>query len=53
VIQRAAEAGNQRPMPGWLDVDFTNLRGKVLRLPAREEIDVPVSERLIIELYSR
>lgn len=53
VIQRAAEGAAQRTPPGWLDVDYTNLRGKVLRFPLREEIDVPVSERLIIELYSR
>jgi small subunit ribosomal protein S4 len=53
VVQKAAEAGAQRTVPSWLNVDFANLRGKVLRAPAREEIDVPVSERLIIELYSR
>ncbi len=53
VIQGAAEAGNQRNVPGWLDVDFTNLRGKVLRMPLREEIDAPVAEQMIIELYSR
>jgi len=52
-IQRAAEAGNQRSIPAWLDVDFVNLRGRVLRLPTREEIDAPVQEHLIIELYSR
>lgn len=53
VIQQAAEAGNQRTIMGWLDVDFTNLRGRVVRLPSREEIDAPVREHLIIELYSR
>jgi small subunit ribosomal protein S4 len=52
-IQRAAEAGNQRTIPAWLDVDFENLRGRILRLPTREEIDAPVQEHLIIELYSR
>lgn len=53
VIQSAAEAGNQRSVPGWLSVDFANLRGTVIRLPLREEIDAPVAEHLIIELYSR
>ncbi len=37
----------------WLEVDRENLSGKVLRLPTREEIDVPITEHLIIELYSR
>lgn len=53
VIQGAAEAGNQRNVPGWLSVDFTNLRGTVVRMPLREEIDAPVAEQMIIELYSR
>ncbi len=37
----------------WLEVDRENLSGKVLRLPTREEIDIPITEHLIIELYSR
>lgn len=52
-IQRAAAAGAQRSVPAWLEADFTNLRGRVVRLPSREEIDAPVQEHLIIELYSR
>lgn len=40
--------------PGeWLAVDFEKLTGQVLRLPKRDEIDVPISEHLIVELYSR
>jgi small subunit ribosomal protein S4 len=37
----------------WLEVDRENLSGKVLRLPTREEIDIPITEHLIVELYSR
>jgi len=37
----------------WLEVDSENLTGKVIRLPNREEIDIPISEHLIVELYSR
>ncbi|MGB9886576.1 MAG: 30S ribosomal protein S4 [Moorellales bacterium] len=48
-----AEALVHRTLPAWLDVDKENLRGRVLRLPEREEIDVPVEEHLIVELYSR
>ncbi len=37
----------------WLEVDRENLTGKVIRIPARNEIDIPVQEHLIVELYSR
>jgi small subunit ribosomal protein S4 len=37
----------------WLDVDQDNWSGKVVRLPSREELDVPIAEHLIVELYSR
>lgn len=39
--------------PGWLTVDARQLSGDVLNLPAREQIDTPVKEQLIIEFYSR
>ena len=38
---------------GWLQTDFEQLSGKVLRLPVRSDINAPVNEHLIIELYSR
>ena len=40
-------------IPDWLDVDSENLKGAVKELPAREAIDVPVDEMLIVELYSK
>jgi small subunit ribosomal protein S4 len=40
-------------VPGWLQADHENLSGKVLRAPLRDEIDVPVQEQLIVELYSK
>lgn len=42
-----------RMVPAWLDVDHENLRGTVKELPTRDEIDVPVNEMLIVELYSK
>ena len=42
-----------RLIPAWLEVDQENLKGTVKALPAREEIDVPVDEMLIVELYSK
>jgi small subunit ribosomal protein S4 len=38
---------------GWLQTDFDRLEGKVLRLPERSDINAPVNEQLVVELYSR
>jgi small subunit ribosomal protein S4 len=40
-------------VPAWLQADHENLSGKVVRVPERDEIDVPVQEQLIVELYSK
>jgi small subunit ribosomal protein S4 len=40
-------------VPAWLQADHDNLSGKVLKPPEREEIDAPVQEQLIVELYSK
>ena len=42
-----------RMVPAWLEVDQENLRGTVKEMPTRDEIDVPVNEVLIVELYSK
>ncbi len=47
------EVTGGRLVPAWLDVDAENLKGAVKELPSREEIDVPVDEMLIVELYSK
>ena len=47
------EVTGGRLVPEWLDVDSENLKGTVKELPAREVIDVPVDEMLIVELYSK
>ena len=47
------EATGSNMVPEWLDVDAENLKGTVKELPAREAIDVPVDEMLIVELYSK
>ena len=48
-----AEVTNGRLVPAWMDVDAENFKGTVKNLPTREEIDVPVNEMLIVELYSK
>ncbi len=53
VIKTNVEAGAIRPIPEWLELDSKNLSAKVVRLVSREEIDLPVEEHLIIELYSK
>ncbi|HEY8346840.1 MAG TPA: 30S ribosomal protein S4 [Symbiobacteriaceae bacterium] len=50
---REVVANRTRAVPAYLSVDYENLRGTVLRLPTRDEIDAPVQEQLIVELYSR
>ncbi|MDR1798048.1 MAG: 30S ribosomal protein S4 [Clostridiales Family XIII bacterium] len=43
----------QISVPAWISVDVAKLEGTVLNLPAREEIDTPIAEHLIVELYSK
>ena len=47
------EVTGGRLVPDWLDVDAEKLQGTVKELPSREQIDVPVDEMLIVELYSK
>ncbi len=42
-----------RAIPAWLEVDHEALRGTVKEIPSRDQIDVPVNEMLIVELYSK
>ena len=47
------ESSNALSAPAWLQADQANLTGTVTRFPNREEIDVPVNEQAIVELYSK
>lgn len=47
------EVTNGRVVPEWLDCDAENLKATVKNLPSRDQIDVPVDEVLIVELYSK
>lgn len=51
MVEEATELTSM--VPPWLQADVDNLTGKVLRLPEREDIDTPVQEQLIVELYSK
>ena len=52
-IKEAAESVNKAAVPSWLEVDYANLTAKVLGIPSREDIDIPVQEKMIVELYSK
>jgi len=52
-IQESLEKVGHRGIPAWIEMDFANFRGKVLHVPLREEIQLPVKEQLIVELYSK
>ena len=52
-IKEVLEANDGRPVPQWLDVNKESFEAKVVNLPAREEIDAPVQEQLIVEFYSK
>ena len=52
-IKLSVEENASRPVPAWLEKDAEKLSGKVLAVVARDEIDLPVEEHLIVELYSK
>ena len=52
-IEWATEVNSNAIVPEWLDVDKKKFAGKVRQLPDRSQIDLPVQEQLIIELYSK
>ena len=53
IIKINAQANSARPVPTWLEKNAEKLSGKVVRLATREDIDLPVQEHLIVELYSK
>ena len=53
VLELAKEFASHGTMPSWLEVDRDNFKGKILNLPRREDIQLPVNEQLIVELYSK
>ena len=52
-IKAVLETNGSRPVPQWLDLNKEALTAKILALPTREQIMVPVEEHLIVELYSK
>jgi small subunit ribosomal protein S4 len=52
-IAGAVETAKGRGVPAWLELNTTEFQGKVVALPKREDVAVPVNEKLIVELYSK
>ncbi len=52
-IVSAIEFSKQSGCADWLDVDTNKLHGVFVRIPSRDEVSIPIEERLIVELYSK
>ena len=53
VVEGAKEFASHQAPPNWLQVDRDAYKGRVLALPRREDINLPINEQLIVELYSK
>ena len=52
-IKASVETARARGVPGWLDLSPESFSGRVVELPKREDIKLPITEQLIVELYSK
>jgi small subunit ribosomal protein S4 len=53
ILESAKEFASHQTAPNWLEIDRENYKGRVLSLPRREDINLPINEQLIVELYSK
>jgi small subunit ribosomal protein S4 len=53
VVEGAKEFASHQAPPNWLQVDRDGYKGRVISLPKREDINLPINEQLIVELYSK
>jgi small subunit ribosomal protein S4 len=52
-VTASVESVKGRGVPKWLELDAAAMKGKVLSLPARDDVNFPIQEQLIVELYSK
>ncbi len=52
-IQRALDLSGSRGIPAWVEFDRENMKGRVVSLPKREDVNFPIQEQMIVELYSK
>jgi len=53
ILDSVAGIGGRGGVPAWLELDAEKLKGTVLSLPKREDVQMPIDEQLIVELYSK
>lgn len=53
IVKESLALAEQRGFPGWLEVNVEEMKGKFVRIPDRQEIQLPVQEQLIVEFYSK
>jgi small subunit ribosomal protein S4 len=53
IVEQGAQYAAQNPVPAWLEASFDTLTGRVLSLPKRKDVNLPINEQLIVELYSK
>jgi small subunit ribosomal protein S4 len=53
IVEQAVQYASANPLPAWLEVNYETLSGRVLSLPLRKDVNLPVNEQLIVELYSK
>jgi small subunit ribosomal protein S4 len=53
ILEGAKEFASHQTAPNWLQIDRDNYTARVTALPKREDINLPVNEQLIVELYSK
>ena len=53
IVEQGAQFAQQNPLPVWLEMNFETLTGRVLTLPKRVDVNLPINEQLIVELYSK
>ncbi|HUD12310.1 MAG TPA: 30S ribosomal protein S4 [Terracidiphilus sp.] len=53
IVEQGAQYAAQNPVPAWLEMNFDTLTGRILSLPKRKDINLPINEQLIVELYSK
>jgi small subunit ribosomal protein S4 len=53
IVEQGAQFAQQNPVPAWLEMNFDTMTGRVLSLPTRKDVNLPVNEQLIVELYSK
>ncbi len=53
LVQASVQSVSGRGVPKWLELDAQGMKGRVLSMPAREDVNFPIQEQLIVELYSK